>query len=175
MPDHMTPEQRSRAMQRVKLRNGSVEKIVQRELRVRGLKFQRHVRTLPGSPDIVFRKQRVAVFVDGDFWHGWRLPTWEHKLGPFWREKLRTNRKRDLRSFRKLRSLDWRVIRIWQHQLNRDREKCIQRVLEAVSRDVGELEVHANLSYPTGRAKVRLSRSTRQLSGISAHALALQG
>ena len=120
-------------MRRVKLKNGSVEKILQREFLVRGLRFQKHVRTLPGSPDIVFKEQRVAIFVDGDFWHGWRLPTWEHKLRPFWREKLRTNRERDQRSFRRLRSLGWQVIRIWQHQLLCDREKSVQRVLRAVS------------------------------------------
>lgn len=174
MPDHMTPEQRSCAMKRVKLKNGSLEKLVQNELRALGLRFRRHNRSLPGSPDISFPNERVVVFVDGDFWHGWRLPAWEHKLRPFWREKLRTNRRRDLRSFRKLHSLGWQVIRIWQHQLNRNREKCIQRVLQAVSRDMGELKTRAHFSYPTGRAKIRRSRSTRQPSGVSAHALALQ-
>lgn len=133
MSDHMTPEQHSWAMKRVKTKNGSLERLVQSELRALGLRFRRHNRSLPGSPDIVFPKRRVAVFVDGDFWHGWRLPAWEHKLRPFWREKLRTNRVRDQRSFRKLRSLGWQVIRIWQHQLLCDREKSVQRVLRAVS------------------------------------------
>lgn len=133
MPDHMTPEQRSRAMAHVKLRDGPLERQVQRELRRRGFRFQKHVKSLPGSPDIVFAKKKVAVFVDGDFWHGWRLPAWEHKLSPFWKEKLRTNRKRDRRNFRKLRSLGWRVIRIWQHQLRQNREKCIQRILDALT------------------------------------------
>ena len=54
--------------------DGSLEKLVQRELRARGLRFRCHVRTLPGRPDIVFPRERVALFVDGDFWHGWRLP-----------------------------------------------------------------------------------------------------
>ncbi len=67
MPDHLTPAQRSRAMKHVKLKDGSLEKLVQRELRTRGLRFQRHVRSLPGRPDIVFRKAKLAVFVDGDF------------------------------------------------------------------------------------------------------------
>lgn len=132
MPDHLTPEQRSRAMKRVKLKNGSIERIVHYELKSHGLEFQRHVRSLPGSPDVVFTHEKVAVFVDGDFWHGWRLPAWEDKLPPFWREKLRTNRKRDQRNFRKLRSLGWQVIRIWQHQLSRDKEGCIQRILRTL-------------------------------------------
>ena len=132
MPDHLTPAQRSLAMKRVKLKNGSLEVLVQRELRARGLKFRRHVRTLPGRPDFVFPKQKVAVFVDGDFWHGWRLPAWEHKLSPFWRDKLHANRSRDRRNFRKLGALGWKVIRLWQHDVLRDIAACIQRVRTAL-------------------------------------------
>jgi len=67
MPDHLTPTQRSHAMKHVKLKHDSLEKLVQRELRACRLRFQRHVRTLPGRLDIVFRNERAAVFVDGDF------------------------------------------------------------------------------------------------------------
>lgn len=128
MPDHLTPEQRSRAMKRVKLKDGSLEKLVQRELRDRGLRFKRHVRTLPGRPDIVFPEQTLAVFVDGDFWHGWRLPAWERKLSRFWRDKLRNNRARDQRNFRKLRSSGWKVIRLWQHEILKDLERCADEI-----------------------------------------------
>ncbi|MBS0181792.1 MAG: very short patch repair endonuclease [Nitrospira sp.] len=133
MPDHLTPVQRSLAMRRVKLENGSLERLVQSELRVRGLRFRRHVKTLPGRPDIVFTSKKVAVFVDGDFWHGWRLPTWEHTLSPFWRNKLRTNRARDRRNFRKLRSYGWKVIRLWQHQIITDLEGSITRIAGTVA------------------------------------------
>ncbi|MCS6305419.1 MAG: very short patch repair endonuclease [Nitrospira sp.] len=133
MPDHLTPEQRSRAMKHVKLKNGSLESLVQCELRVRGLKFRRHVKALPGRPDIVFTSKKVAVFVDGDFWHGWRLPAWEHTLSPFWRDKLRTNRARDRRNFRKLRSYGWKVIRLWQHQIITDLEGSITRIAGTVA------------------------------------------
>ena len=132
MPDHLTPAQRSRAMKRVKLKDGSLEKLVQGELWARGLRFQRHVKTLAGRPDIVFRKEKVAVFVDGDFWHGWRLPAWEHKLSPFWRDKLRANRARDQRNFRRLRALGWRVIRLWQHDVLGNMAACIERVSDAL-------------------------------------------
>jgi DNA mismatch endonuclease (patch repair protein) len=133
MSDHLTPEQRSRAMKRVKLKNGSLEKLVQCELRAMGLRFRRHNRSLPGSPDIVFPQERVAVFVDGDFWHGWRLPTWEHKLSKFWRDKLRANRARDQRNFRRLRADGWKVIRIWQHELRRkDKTRILQRIQRAL-------------------------------------------
>lgn len=129
----MTPEQRSRAMSRVKLRDGPLEREIQQGLRRRGLRFQRHVKSLPGSPDIVFAKEKVAIFIDGDFWHGWRLPAWEHTLPPFWKEKLNVNRKRDRRNFRKLRALGWRPIRIWEHQIKRNPDACIHTIMTVVS------------------------------------------
>lgn len=136
MPDHMTSEQRSRAMKRVKLKNGSLERIVQQELKARRLKFRRHVRSLPGSPDIVFYGSKVAIFIDGDFWHGWRLPAWELSLSAFWRDKLRKNRARDRRNFRKLRSRGWKVIRLWQHQIASNLEVSIAKVMGTVASKV---------------------------------------
>jgi DNA mismatch endonuclease (patch repair protein) len=130
----MTREQRSRAMKRVKLRNGPLEMSLRRSLTKRGLRYRCNVRSLPGSPDIVFSKEQVAIFVDGDFWHGWRLPVWEHKLTPFWREKLYSNRARDLRNFRRLRVRGWHVVRLWQHDISCDMESCITRIEAALRR-----------------------------------------
>ncbi len=133
MADHMTPEQRSHAMKRVKLKNGSLEVIVQNELRTLGMPFMCHDKSLPGCPDIVFPNRRVAVFVDGDFWHGWRLPAWEHRLSKFWRDKLYANRARDQRNFRRLRANGWTVIRVWQHELTRgDGTEYLKRIRRAL-------------------------------------------
>jgi DNA mismatch endonuclease, patch repair protein len=128
--DHMTPAQRSHAMKCVKLKNGPLEMLIQRELRSLGLSFSRNCKRLPGSPDIVFVKKKVAVFIDGDFWHGWRLPSWEHKLSAFWKLKLRANRKRDQRNFRRLRADGWKVIRLWEHAILSDCDRCIDRILQ---------------------------------------------
>lgn len=133
MPDHLTREQRFRAMSRVKLKDGGLEKAIQSELRRRGYRFRRHVKALPGTPDLVFPKKKTAVFVDGDFWHGYRFPVWKAKLPDFWKEKILTNRKRDQRNFRKLRRMGWKVIRIWQHQIKKSVEDCIGRILDAGS------------------------------------------
>jgi len=132
MPDHMTPAQRSRAMKAVRLKDGPLEVLIQRELQNKGLHFLRNCKRLPGSPDIVFPEKRVAVFIDGDFWHGWRLPVWEPKLSEFWRSKLQSNRKRDQRNFRRLRAANWTVIRLWEHQIKTDTNRCIHRILEAL-------------------------------------------
>ena len=134
MVDHLTSEQRSRAMKRVSLKNGSLERLVQVQLRAMKLRFRCHDQSLPGSPDIVLHSHRVAIFVDGDFWHGWRLPSWEHKLSDFWREKIRTNRRRDRRNFRRLRALGWKVIRIWQHELHpKSGDRYLRRIVEALN------------------------------------------
>ena len=129
--DIMSPQKRSALMSRITGRNTGPELIVATALRRRGLRFSRHSKDLPGRPDILFRRLRLAVFVDGDFWHGWRFPLWEHKLSEKWREKIAGNRRRDARNFRKLRRLGWQVIRIWEHEVECAAEKCVKRILAA--------------------------------------------
>jgi DNA mismatch endonuclease (patch repair protein) len=86
---------------------------------------------LPGKPDFVFPRARLIVFIDGDFWHGWRFPQWRDKLQPYWREKIERNRRRDRRNMQALRRCGWKVLRVWEHQLQRDPEKVLQRIAAA--------------------------------------------
>ncbi|MHB9150707.1 MAG: very short patch repair endonuclease [Thermoleophilia bacterium] len=132
MTDNLTPSQRSFCMSRVKGKDTGIEKAVRSELHRRGLRFRKHVSSLPGKPDVVFSRARVIVFIDGDFWHGYRLPAWEEKVSDFWKAKIGRTRERDAKNHRKLRREGWTVIRIWQHELERDFEGCIRRVVSAV-------------------------------------------
>jgi DNA mismatch endonuclease (patch repair protein) len=115
--DVMSPEMRSAVMSRIRSKNTGIERLVFRELRARGVYFSRHVAALPGKPDVVFKKLKVAVFIDGDFWHGWRFPRWCAKLQPYWKARIMTNRIRDQRNFRRLRRNGWTVIRVWEHNV----------------------------------------------------------
>jgi len=133
MPDNLTPKQRSHCMSRVKNKDTDIERIVRSELHKRGYRFRKHVKKLPGSPDIVFSKGKVAVFIDGDFWHGYRFPAWEHKVSDFWKKKIRKNRDRDQKNFRKLRDMSWQVIRLWKHQVKEDLDRCLEKIIEALS------------------------------------------
>lgn len=133
MPDNLTPQQRSYCMSRVKGRDTGLERLVRSELHKRGLRFRKHVKELPGRPDVVFPRARVVVFIDGDFWHGYRLPAWEENLSEFWRRKIHRNRERDKSNFAKLRVRGWSVIRLWQHEVERDLAGCIERVVAAVN------------------------------------------
>jgi DNA mismatch endonuclease (patch repair protein) len=128
--DLLTREQRSRLMSKVRQKGTNIELLVARELRLRGHRFRRNVRALAGSPDLVFAADKVAVFIDGDFWHGFRYPCWRHKVQPFWRNKIETNRKRDQRNFRRLRRAGWNVVRIWQHEIEKDIAGCVERIVD---------------------------------------------
>ena len=119
-------------MQAVKGKNTSLEKKVAAAFCKRGWRYRRNYAPLPGKPDFAFTKAKVAVFVDGDFWHGWRYPAWKHKLSPYWQAKIERNRWRDRRNFRKLRRLGWTVVRIWGHDVARRLDEAVDRVGEAL-------------------------------------------
>ncbi len=130
--DIMSPEKRSAVMARIRGRGTKPELLLGRLIRKAGRRYQQHQSDLPGRPDFVFRRARVAVFVDGSFWHGWRFPSWRLKLSEKWEAKIAANIRRDRRNRAKLRRLGWKVVRIWEHQLEADPEACLRRVLATV-------------------------------------------
>jgi DNA mismatch endonuclease (patch repair protein) len=134
MVDNLTREQRSWTMSRIRRADTGPELIVRRLLHARGLRFRVHVKELPGCPDLVFASAKVIVFIDGDFWHGWRFEQWRGKLAPYWEGKISRNRERDQRNFRKLRRRGWAVLRIWEHQIEQDPARCADRIVAAVDR-----------------------------------------
>jgi len=138
MPDNLTPEQRSYCMSRIKGKDTGLETRVRSELHRRGFRFRKHLKELPGKPDVVFTKAKVAVFIDGDFWHGYRFPTWEHKVSDFWKTKISKNRERDAKNHRRLRDMGWTVIRLWQHDLERDFEGSIGEIVSALEKEPAE-------------------------------------
>ena len=131
--DIMSPETRSALMSRIKGSGTAPEIRIALELTRHGLAFEQHCRDLPGRPDVVFRDIRLIVFIDGDFWHGWRFPLWKDKLSEFWRKKIAATRARDRRNFKTLRKNGWRVCRIWEHQIEQNPEKCVTRILTLIS------------------------------------------
>ena len=74
-------------------------------------------------------RRKIAVFIDGDFWHGYRYPQWSQKLpSAFWREKIERNRARDRRNFAKLRRHGWRVLRVWEHKLMKSPDQTLRQI-----------------------------------------------
>jgi DNA mismatch endonuclease (patch repair protein) len=115
--DLLSPRQRSARMSLIRSRGTKFEQLFLHALsRDCPLPFETHVKAITGCPDIVFQEQKVCVFLDSDFWHGWQLPRWRHLLkNDFWRDKIAGNRRRDQRVNRLLRGKGWTVIRIWEH------------------------------------------------------------
>src|SRR5438067_601753 len=114
--DIMSRAKRSRLMSRIRGKGTTPERYISRALEASGLSLRYNDKTLPGCPDVVVPAARLVIFINGDFWHGWRFPRWRHRLGSFWRAKIMTNRLRDVRNQRKLKRAGWKVIRIWEHE-----------------------------------------------------------
>ncbi|WP_156757610.1 very short patch repair endonuclease [Actinokineospora pegani] len=114
-----TPAVRSR-MSRQRSRDTTVELALRKELHARGLRYRVHRRPLPGvrrEADIVFGPAKVAVFVDGCFWHGCpRHATWPKNNAEFWRAKIEANRTRDRDTDQRLADNGWTVVRVWEHE-----------------------------------------------------------
>lgn len=117
MADMMTPEQRSRCMAAVKGKNTKPEMMVRKYLFSKGLRYRVNNRKLPGSPDIVLKKYKTAVFIDGCFWHGhegcryYRMPK---SNVDFWERKISHNKARDISNNAVLGIMGWKVIRVWE-------------------------------------------------------------
>ena len=117
------------------------ERLLRSRLWKRGLRFRKNVRSLPGKPDIVFRRERVAVFCDGDFWHGRKWSQLVKKLrvggnGSYWAAKIKANRLRDRRNERLLRRDGWLVVRLWESDILRDPEAGAELVESTLLRRV---------------------------------------
>lgn len=130
---NLRPLNKSEQMARVRSCNTKPEETLRKALWARGARYRIHAR-LPGTPDLAFPGVRVAVFVDGCFWHG--CP--EHYSRPvtnrsFWVAKLDRNLARDRKVDEALRSLGWRVVRIWEHEIRDDIERTVDLVMELLA------------------------------------------
>lgn len=122
MVDHVTKTRRSAIMSAIRGKNTAPEILVRKAAHRLGLRFRLHGRSLPGRPDLVFKKWNTVVFVNGCFWHGHKgcrrakLP----KSRPeFWRRKRRENTRRDAANYARLAETGWRVVVLWECELGR--------------------------------------------------------
>jgi DNA mismatch endonuclease (patch repair protein) len=132
MADQFDKETRSWIMSRVKGKDTAPEIAVRSALWAKGYRYRVHY-PRPWKPDIAFSGKKVAVFIDGCFWHGcpkhYTCPE-SHKK--FWREKVRRNMERDKRYTREMRARGWKVIRLWEHDVNKDLRRCIRKIEKLV-------------------------------------------
>lgn len=131
-----SPEASAR-LARVRQKDTAAELRLRRTLHARGLRYRLHVPLLEKPrrvADIVFRRRKLAIFVDGCFWHGCpQHGTSSKSNADFWRDKIETNKKRDLDTNQRLTAAGWRVLRVWEHE---DAEDAADRIMEALEFDV---------------------------------------
>jgi DNA mismatch endonuclease (patch repair protein) len=120
------PAARSGLMSLIRSTNTKSEVLVYAELRRRGLSFQRHYDRAPGKPDVARPRKKLAVFIDGDFWHGRELDrvVGKHGEDSYWVKKLRRNVQRDADQQAELLTLGWLVYRVWESDLRRARTRA---------------------------------------------------
>lgn len=133
--DKHTKEQRSRNMKAIKNKDTKPEIILRKELWKNGYRYRKNYKELPGKPDIVFIKKKVAVFIDGEFWHGYNWEETKKKLDTnreFWIKKIEDNIKRDKKTDKVLSDSGWTVMRIWSEDVLKNTDLCIKSIISAL-------------------------------------------
>lgn len=135
--DVLTPEQRRKNMQNIHSKNTSIEMVLRKALWHKGYRYRKNYSQLPGSPDIVLTKYKIAIFCDGEFFHGkdWEVlkPRLEKgKNGEFWVSKIARNRERDNEINKKLLFMGWTVIRFWGNDIKKNTDECVKVIEETI-------------------------------------------
>ena len=134
MTDVLTKEQRKKNMQHIRSKDTKAEILLRKALWRKGVRYRKNYVRLPGKPDIAITKHRIAIFVDGDFWHargheerpGEQIATNKN----FWSSKLKRNVERDRYVNELLLEQGWLVLRFWESDIKKDLEKCVDEIMK---------------------------------------------
>ncbi len=139
MPDIFTKEKRSEVMSKIRSESMLEKEFAKKLAKVvypLGYRYRKNYKKIFGKPDIAFVSKKIAVFVDGDFWHGYKFEQRKKKLTQeFWVTKIENNMRRDRRNRRALTKCGWRYVRFWEHDVKKKPDKCIGKVLELLASD----------------------------------------
>lgn len=147
MTDVLTPEQRSKNMQNIHSKDTKIELVLRKALWRKGYRYRKNYKLLPGTPDIAITKFKIAIFCDGEFFHG---KDWENDLLPrlrksnhsdFWISKISRNIERDMENDKELKYQGWTVLRFWGNDILQNLDECLKIIeeaaFEAKLRDLG--------------------------------------
>jgi DNA mismatch endonuclease (patch repair protein) len=154
LADHLSKSQRSRLMAVIRNANTSPELIVRKRLFSSGFRYRIHYGSLPGKPDIALPKFRIAVFVNGCFWHGHACRRGKRPSTntAFWNKKLDSNLLRDRKNIRALGLHGWKAMIVWQCEIEAGTDKLLQ-VLESISKENGGVRYSRNVPGIANRTR----------------------
>lgn len=135
--DNLTKEQRRKSMQNIKSKDTSIEVKLRKALWKKGFRYRKNYSKLPGKPDIALTKYKIAIFCDGEFFHGKDWQVLKPKLengnnSEYWVSKISRNRKRDDEINKRLLFEGWTVIRFWGNDIKNHTDECVKVVEETV-------------------------------------------
>lgn len=133
MTDVFTPEKRSWVMSRIRGKNTKIDLKMKKILSQQHYKFQMYPKMF-GNPDFIIKRKKIIIYCDGDFWHGYNYDSKKKSAKKFWRDKIEENIRRDKKISRKLRREGWSVLRFWEHDIEKNPEKCIRRIKTKILR-----------------------------------------
>ena len=126
---------RSYNMSMIKSKNTKVEILLRKELWRRGLRYRKNCKYIYGKPDLVFLRKQIAVFIDGEFWHGYNFEKTKNRLKSnkdFWVKKIERNMERDFEITQFLIEQGWAVLRFWDFEIKNDLARCADKIEHAV-------------------------------------------
>lgn len=133
--DDLTPEQRRKNMQAIKSRDTTIEIMLRKALWHRGVRYRKNYKKLPGKPDIVITKHKIAIFCDSDYWHGY---DWENRNQriksnrEYWIPKIERNMARDKQVNEILATQGWKVLRFWEWQIRKHLDDCVETIISTI-------------------------------------------
>lgn len=143
MTDSMSPESRSKLMSRVKGKDTAPELALRKAVWALGLRYRIHQKIGSVRPDMLFKGARVAIFIDGCFWHCCPLHgTIPKDNSAFWLPKLKRNVQRDMENTQALTAEEWSVLRFWEHEIDESAEACAHRIATLVAARQGKSKVN---------------------------------
>lgn len=137
--DNLTKEQRHKNMSHIRASNTKPEIMLRKALWHRGIRYRKNYKELIGKPDIVITRCKIAIFVDGDFWHGKNMDDIEKQVQSnrtYWLPKIRRNRERDAEVNDALTEQGWIVLRFWESDIKKHLEQCVAQILDYVPKKV---------------------------------------
>lgn len=135
MSDKLTPEQRRKNMQAIRAKDTKIERKLAMALWNRGFRYRKNDKSVFGTPDLVFKRKKVALFVDSEFWHGKDWQTQKDRIKSnreFWLKKIEANIRRDILVNITLQKEGWTVLRFWGKEVEKEIERCVEEVAEAL-------------------------------------------
>jgi len=139
MVDIFSTEKRSWVMSRIRGTNTKIDRKMKEELKKKKIRFEMYPKMF-GNPDFIIKKKKIAIFCDGDFWHGYRYYEKKKPAKKYWRDKLEGNMRRDKRISWKLRREGWSVLRLWEHDIEKRMDFCINKIISKIEDKIQKRE-----------------------------------